>query len=462
MSNNIPDLIKIGSIPSNTAIRIETDILDVTQFNQNNARFVFDSKGFLHPNSKLTISVDTTGLTARSFYALNTGVAQLLSRVRLSCGGKTLQEIDDFSNWYSYRSLFVDNEIQKNKELYTSGRCINHNFLYKQFDPDNSNTQAESVVVDIGKSPIFDEVDKTNTYKLYDFQLLENKAIFQINLSEMCPLLKMNQMPLYLIDSNNPLVLDLTFTDVAGTGRSCITEGESSTETYNIKQDDLKIIADYMFYPQSFMDEYQVQNPSLTFTYMDYQLSKTSLTSVTAKNVIRNIGGNGRIVTKVITGLQNGSTLNDSLLNNYISDSPLADYASGDASKNGSLTANVKYNNEFLFPIDVKESSVLFHHTQQAEAVPPFITRDEYNREGTYLTNASATLEGHNIGTNLQGKFFWQGFRLNKQERISSRGIELYYNYDGLASTTSYTQRAYLEVVKMATLVNGNFSVTFA
>jgi hypothetical protein len=78
------------------------------------------------------------------------------------------------------------------------------------------------------------------------------------------------------------------------------------------------------------------------------------------------------------------------------------------------------------------------------------------------LTNASATLEGHNIGTNLQGKFFWQSFRLNKQERISSRGIELYYNYDGLASTTSYTQRAYLEVVKMATLVNGNFSVTFA
>jgi len=461
MSNNIPDLIKIGSIPSNTAIRIETDILDVTNFSQNNARFVFDSKGFLHANSKLTISVDTTGLSARSFYALNTGVAQLLSRVRLSCGGKTLQEIDDFSHWFSYRSLFVDNEIQKNKELYTGGRCINHNFLYKQYNPDKSNTEAENLVLDIGKSPTFDGVD-TNEYTLYDFQIIGNKAIFQINLSEMCPILKMNQMPLYLIDSNNPLVLDLTFTNVNGTGRACITEGESSTETYNIKQDDLKIIADYMFYPQEFMDEYRVQNPSLTFTYMDYQLSKTSLTHTTAKTLIRNIGGNGRIVTKVITGLQNASTINDSLLNDYVATSPSADYSSGDASKNGSLTANVKYNNEFLFPIDVKESSVLFHHTQQAEAVPPFITRDEYNREGNYLTSASLTMEGHNLGNNLKGNFFWQSFRLNKQERISSRGIELYYNYDGLASSTSYTQRAYLEVVKMATLVNGNFSVTFA
>jgi hypothetical protein len=459
--SNIPDLIKIGSIPSNTAIRIETDILDVTNFSQNNARFVFDSKGFLHPNSKLTLSVDTTGLSARSFYALNTGVAQLLSRVRLSCGGKTLQEIDDFSHWFSYRSLFVDNEIQKNKELYTGGRCINHNFLYKQYHPDKSNTEAENLVLDIGKSPTFDGVD-TNEYTLYDFQIIGNKAIFQINLSEMCPILKMNQMPLYLIDSNNPLVLDLTFTNVNGTGRACITEGESSTETYNIKQDDLKIIADYMFYPQEFMDEYRVQNPSLTFTYMDYQLSKTSLTHITAKTLIRNIGGNGRIVTKVITGLQNASTINDSLLNDYVATSPSADYASGDASKNGSLTANVKYNNEFLFPIDVKESSVLFHHTQQAEAVPPFITRDEYNREGNYLTSASLTMEGHNLGNNLKGNFFWQSFRLNKQERISSRGIELYYNYDGLASSTSYTQRAYLEVVKMATLVNGNFSVTFA
>jgi hypothetical protein len=463
MSNNIPDLIKIGAIPSNTSIEIETDIIDVTNFDQRTARLLFASKGFLHPNSKLTLSVDTTGLTGRSFYSLNTGIASLLSRIRLSCGGQTLQEIDDFSNWYSYRSLFVDNEIQKNKELYTHSRCINHAVKYEDYNPDTSDSKGENVNLDIGKSGDYDPVSTISGYKLYDFQIVNNKAIFQINLSELCPMLKMNQMPLYLISPSNPLVLDLTFADVSGTDRCCIANGTGGSQTYNIKQEDVKIIADYIFYPQSFMDEYAIQNPSLTFTYMDYQLSKTSLTSVTAKSLIRNIGGNGRIVTKVITGLQSASSTQSSLLNKLVAVSPLADYSASLVAdrKNGSLTANVKYNNEFLFPIDVTESSVLFHHTQQAEAVPPFILREEYNREGEYM--GVDTLEGHEFQTDLAGQFFWQGFRLNKNERISSRGIELYYKYDGLDSTVStYTQRAYLEVVKMATLTNGKMEITYA
>tara|TARA_R110000737_G_scaffold235681_3_gene248314 strand:- start:1022 stop:2428 length:1407 start_codon:yes stop_codon:yes gene_type:complete len=467
---SLPNLTQIGSIKTNSDISIETDIIDVTNFDQNTARFVLPSKGFLHPNSKLTFSVDTTGLDAtNAFYPLNTGIASLLSSVRLSAGGQSIQTISDFANFTGYRSCFIDNEINKDKEAFTQGRSICHSFEYlngsgipagatKPILP--SDNEANGVQLNNNKDNLFNDVTKVNTNSLYKYQLINNKAIFQLNLSEVFPMLKLNQLPLYLVSSVAPIVIDLTFTSNVNTGRACIVKGGTAGQTYNIKQDDVKIIADFIYFPQNVMDEYANANPSLQFTYFDYQLSKTSLTSVTAKNLIRNVGGGGRIVTKVVTSLSKAGD-EESLLNSYSAEAPERDYSLNDNSFNGKLTANVKYNNHFLFPIDVSESAVLFHHTQQTEGVPPFILREEYNREGAALVVSD--FEGLNQSQELGGKFFYQSFRLNRDERVGSRGIELYYKYDTLdPAVAEYVQRCYLEVAKVATLENGKFDVQFA
>ena len=46
-TGSIPDLIKIGSIPSNTAIEVETSVLEPVVFSQDFCRFVFQNKGCL-------------------------------------------------------------------------------------------------------------------------------------------------------------------------------------------------------------------------------------------------------------------------------------------------------------------------------------------------------------------------------------------------------------------------------
>ena len=57
----------------------------------------------------------------------------------------------------------------------------------------------------------------------------------------------------------------------------------------------------------------------------------------------------------------------------------------------------------------------------------------------------------------ILGNFFWQGYRLNRNERIDSVGIQLELNYGNLPAST-FIHRSWLELVKTARLVNGVFS----
>jgi hypothetical protein len=195
------------------------------------------------------------------------------------------------------------------------------------------------------------------------------------------------------------------------------------------------------------MEAYSRQNQNMTFTYMDYFLSKQGFSATTGTNVeqIRNIGGAGKIVTKTFVALSRDSEDEDFLLNNFSSVS-----CSQATTFSGSLVANLKYNGHFLYPHDVA----------QAEGSLPFVTRAEYSDE-----NAS-DITGSKFETRIQtdsltGKFFRQAYRLNRSERVNSRGIELFHTYKTLI-TGSYTQRCWVESVKMANLSNGMMTIVDA
>ena len=62
----------------------------------------------------------------------------------------------------------------------------------------------------------------------------------------------------------------------------------------------------------------------------------------------------------------------------------------------------------------------------------------------------------------LLGQFFWQGFRLNRNERVDSNGIQLELNYGNLPNGETFVHRSWLELVKTARLQNGVFSTELA
>jgi hypothetical protein len=450
----VPDLLKVSPMQTSTATDVETSITEPVVISDTFCRFVLLNKGILHSHSKITLAVTAPDGDDR-FFAPNVGVASLIKRCALKVGTKTLQEIDGYNFLTAYKSMFINNEHQLERELPQSGRSICHEFRYSDAtDTDggaSNDTRAFTYGLATGKEY------NGNDVRLPEFANIKNSPVFQIALSELFPMLKQTQLPLYMMKEQ--VSIELHFADAGERGQSA---SGVATAAYAIDQDEVKFIADYIYYPQNMMDAYAQANQQITINHFDYRHSKVSLTSGTAQQQqIRNLGGAGRIVTKVISGVQSDLTNDLSIMNKYHAMVPEPSYEFGEAPNgakaNGSITYNIKYNDKFLYPIDVKNSARHFHNVAQAEGVPPFVTREEYAGEGVALTTdefmgyvqqegrAGTALGGRGIF----GRFGWLSNRLNRNERVNSRGLEVFFKYDALDNGPAYTQRSWIEMAKI-------------
>lgn len=444
---NVPDLVKIGSIPSNLQIDYDTTVYEPVTKSQNFLRFQIDNKGILHSNSKLTICM--TGVSENAFFPFGVGVNSLIERATLKCGGKTLSEIDDWNHYMAYRSMFISAENNKERESITTQRLMSYQLEYHDIKSASTteipNTKAEAIAIDTGLYP---SVGASNTEMLIpDYLLATNDPVFQISLSDLFPFLKMNQIPLYML--RDPLFVELSLVGTKSKNRLSLQSAETPDVAYNIDLNSVNMIIDHIYYPPEQMEAFAAANPQITLSYHDYNLSKQSLTPTQAKNNIRNVGGAGRIVTKVIHGISNNADNGETQINNNFQ----AEYPNGG---NESVELNVRYNNSFIYPIDVKNTARLYNLVTLAEGMTPFTPRTAYNDEGDAITTNH--IYGYRQDGQFGGAMFFQAHRLHKGERVSGKGIELYTKYDEL-SGSNYTQRVWLEYLKIATITNGILDV---
>ena len=477
--DKIPDLIKIGAIPSEYGQMLHTDIIDPVTFSQDRVRFTLQRvAGFLHSNSKVTLAV-TPNTTTSAFYPVNIGISNLVQSARLSVGNKTVCEIDDYTHFHQYQSMFISNEDNKEREQFLSQRCINHQPIYDDRvanvtdKPPNS---AKKVGLDVGRNPVVASGGGVGAFQLLPFmkhdatsaQTTADAPVYSVYLSDLFPFLKFNQLPMFML--NEEVHIDITFTpqtsSLAGAGlsrRMCIdaTEGATPANTqisYSVNQDEVKLIYDSITYDGDIMDRYAQQNPKLTFQYVDYRLAKRTGNQAAFADLTFPVGGNGRLVSKVILGLQKNENFTPVSLCNGV----VAKDAAGTTAAN-SLSLNLLYNDLFEFNNDRSNSALLFHTTQSAEGKVPMVTRDEYQTTPTSALT-SETFEGHaqNSGTaGLGGVFRWTAIRPNKGQRVNNKGVDLVYKCPGLPAET-YTLRVYLELLKVATIENGVFNCYFA
>ena len=471
---NVPDLLRVSPMDTTTATDVETSILDPVVSSDSFCRFVFLNKGILHSHSKITLAATALAdPTGKRFFPLNIGVQSLISRCALKVGTKTLQEIDGYNYLSAYKDMFINNEHQLEREQVQSGKCISHEFRYSNASGTNggadNNTSAPRYGLENGRDYNGTVAGGVDDLTIQDWANVGNAPVFQIALSDMFPMLKQTQLPLYMMEEQ--VSVELTF-EPDSDSRLQIAQGVG-TQDITIVQNEVKLIADYIYYPQEMMDSYRAANNVISFNHFDYRHSKVSVsaTSTSGTTQIRNLGGAGRIVTKVITGIQSDDTDDESILNQFHSISPERHYSFGQApaagNENGSLTVNIKYNDRFLYPIDITNPARQFHNTAQAEGMVPFVTREEFCAEGVGLTDD--TYEGYVQNTGdaadedgILGRFNWLSYRLNRNERINSRGLEYYWKYEGLNSADTYTQRSWLELAKLTTISGGYVTTQLA
>ena len=513
-SNQIPDLIKIGSVPCDTSIDVETSILEPVSFSQQQCHFVLANKGILHSNSRITFSLSNASFFAEDddgpdvFFPANIGVHSLIQRCRLAIGGKTISEIEDFNHFMAYESNFVAPETTKEREQVFSSRIANSakQELNARFGTDGqyqnaSNSasnnesvfESNSITIDNGRDLDYsaNSLDQgaiinnascqpskyCHIWQNYHMRTEGDQPVFSILLADLFPFLKMNQLPLYMIDEQ--VSITLTFTPLAPADeedgidqsyRISQTSGQDDDEGPKkdaiIDQTQVKLIADYIYYPQEMMMAYEQANQNMSFTYVDYQFVKRTVTAAAlsaAGGIIQNLGGAGRIVNKVFVGLSASGTDNWDLLNTYNATAPAQS-----ATTAGTVTTNLRFNDLFLYPIDVSNYARHFHNVFSTEGRMPHLPRNWYSAEGAWITSsqddddAECRCQYEEFGDRdaLDGQFFWTAYRLNRNERVNSRGIELYDKRT--TNDDAATLRAYLQVVRLATLREGVFSVTYA
>ena len=469
----IPDLLKVGAIPSSYGQTLTTDVIDPVTFSQNRVRFTLSRvAGFLHSNSKITLAV--TPLTATTaFYPLNIGVSNLIQSAALRIGNKTVCEIEDYTHFHQYQSLFISNEDNKEREQFLSQRCINHGCVYENFGAaeaeDKTPNSALKVGIDIGRNPIVPANGTAGAFKLFPHMLhdaasatrISEAPVYSVYLSDLFPFLRVNQLPMFML--NEEVHIDITFTPVTSalsggalSRRMCVGSADNANDAveYQINENEVKLIYDSISYDGAVMEQYRQQNPKLTFSYVDYRLAKRTGDQTAFTDLTFPLGGNGRLVNKVLFALTPAASADPkSLLNNVVA---------RDVPVGNDVSVNLLYNDLFEFNVDRKNTALLFHTTQHAEGKVPMVTRDEYQTTGVSALTAE-TLEGRaqNSTDGLRGLMRWTAIKPNKGQRVNNKGMDLVYKAPGLGAD-SYTLRAYLELVKIATIQDGVFDCYFA
>ena len=477
---NVPDLMRVGPINGNPNMDVETDILDPVVFSQDFCRFRLQNKGILHSNSKITLALTGVSASGNRIHPIGVGVHALVQRAVLKIGGKTICETDDFNHYMGYKSKFIPPEHNKEREIVTSSRMMARKWDYTgtttaDKDTNSINDNAQRYTLDIGRqSQAYGNATANQVLNPFSWQILSNAPVFQITINDLFPFLKMNQLPLYMM--REEISIELHF---APHDERVVEAGDvgTSSTTYNIDESQTKFIADYIYYPQEIMSQYAMANQNMSFTYVDHRVAKrthavTGGVDTNLKNLILNVGGAGRIVTKVFSSLSNAASLKTELQNKFISYGTEST-ATGDANAlQGSNVHNVRYNDLFLYPIDISNNNRLLDNLQQTEANQAYIHTEEYSTQfnkdaatGSDLIAQTNMLTARKINQSLTAKSMYMADRLNRNERVNERGIEVYDSYTGIAGlhgNLNYVQRVWLETLRFAALRGGYISVTYA
>ena len=486
-----PEILRMKPMEYVAGQEIESDVLRPVVFSSDNkfARFELEPKGHLSASSSISFSIVPNAGVTRAFFPVNIGVHSLIDRAVLrTSSGRVICDIEDFGNFSSLRSLIKDNNTQTQREQYLSGRDMDYELIYS----DKNNVKADKYGLSNGReytqSGILDGTTAGSYGKAqvaglghHNFQYIttqDNRTglspSFSIALHDLFPFLanSQNRLPLFMFE-NDRVQIELYFSDVKNV-RVCQAKKVANTPAdevtnldYLIDQTSLELISDHIFYPTQSLQQMKDAEPS-QMGYMDYILSKQTIvsdsgdnTKDTAQTNIRNIGGSSRIVTRVFAGYVPTGNQENTFLNKYkalgMSQPRVADRNANRQS--GQLESNLFFNERFLFPLDIKNNSRHFFNLYDSSKRHYHVPREVYSDSGNALLVADADrgYEGHEQDQ-LYGSMFWQGFRLNRGERVGSKGIDIHMNARGVNGTGSglsdgtYTQVTYQEVLRTLTM----------
>ena len=149
--SRIPNLMKIGAITTDMQMDYDTFILDPVVNTDTFSRFVLNNRGFLNSFSRIQLSVKKNAsdpISDGSSLPAGVGIYSLIDRVSLRIGTEIVSEMVDFNHFMGYKSMFIDNDINLERETYLTSRITSLGLRYKEDGGgDESNVNASGYAV---------------------------------------------------------------------------------------------------------------------------------------------------------------------------------------------------------------------------------------------------------------------------------------------------------------------------
>ena len=488
-SSNDPESVQLVNFKTTTNEYVESDVLNPVVFSSDNlfCRFELEPKGFLSPDSAISIGLTPNAGVTRAVFPKGVGVYSLIQRAVLkTSSGRVINDTDDVGSQMGLWSMFHSAESNKDREQFTTGRGLSYGLTY------SSNGQsATSYGLDNGKEYGSTGL-RANNFEVISKDRMLLSPTFTLNLHELFPFLRAKQrIPLYMLGGGDRIQIELHFSPTIDARVTLSDDDKAQTQApFLIDQNQVQMISDHIFIPGG-MEEWADDHKEIDYGYSEYLSSRHTVNTTTATNNKRNVGAAGRLALRVYTGVTcdivdtAAPTVRVAgdlkILNKY---NALTNLRAED--KHPTTSANLFYNERFLYPQDVVNDARLFHNLKDTAQKIPYTTRAIYSDEGgiSHLAgegvvnpDATASLhyEGMGQSSNLCGHQFYQGFRLNRGERVGTKGIEVQVNYGDLRITADtavppavpnniaqYTQHSVIEVLKRASLINGQLEVSYA
>ena len=99
-----------------------------------------------------------------------------------------------------YKSQFIDNDINYERETYTTSRILAHDFQYKNNLNNVDDVNASAIGLKVYNEPLTNALGTAGNTNPVKEIVTENAPVFSIALADLFPFLRFNQLPLFMIE----------------------------------------------------------------------------------------------------------------------------------------------------------------------------------------------------------------------------------------------------------------------
>lgn len=472
---SLPSILDVKPLPSVDTMSIKTEQLEPQTINDSIATFQLPRTGTLDAGSMLTVAATVPSASVgKAFYPLITGANSIIKSATLKVGNKVIAKNDN----YAYHRTMM-RQFQTPDSRAFIGQIREGSSGDRIAVTDEGRAVFRDMVTTTDATP--ENVNLDVPAHIQPTASDSTTPVFSLALSDLIPMMKSRQLPLFAIKDH--VYLELEFNSSADI--VCVEQGEAQPQV-SISKPNVKFIYDGLYYSEG--QEQAVMSASrsgegLSFLYEDLITTIASVPSVgaitqkTDQVLERELALSGKQVRSIF--IQESTDNGSKVLGKFVS-----------GGRNIPTSINYLINDQRVYDRDIDSVTQKYEELSIAAGRPLMICPQMYSydvdtdkasateapSQNTFFTG---TIEGHQCPapdnteafstTDLRATSSYEGLdltkdglnRLGNSTLISVKPIRLLRTYHRTPSDAdALTLRAFASVEKVMVIRNGEVSVS--